>query len=253
MEEQFGKETLVKEMPKLTPEGEAWFSPTGPVETAEQLSAGLLHLINNKMVTVQGYLEFGMIELPENQVKKDFRLSLESAKDITRIMKKLKELNDACQIDNYSFSRGKTDELIKAAGKFMPEGEDSLKIEFSGEKRLLADKRKFSYALACLFTNSLEAGASQVEVGVREEEGKTVVEITDNGEGVKLPKEDMFGLKFSTKTVNGGLQVLSTGLFVAKTVVLAHGGSIEIGNRKDLGEEASGTRVTIKLPSVDGF
>ncbi|MBU2577657.1 HAMP domain-containing histidine kinase [Patescibacteria group bacterium] len=253
MEEEFGKETLVKERPKLTPEGEAWFSSTGPAEIARQLSGGMLHLLNNKLIPVQGYLELGLLDLPKDvsgKARRDFQTSHEGVRNIVGTLKKVEGLNGVCRIEEYKFLETSANAIVKEAGKFLPDGKEPLKIEISGENGLYVDKENFSFALAGLFTNSLEAGASKVEVGVSKEGGENILEITDNGEGISLSEEEMFGLKSSTREENGGLQLLSTGLFIAKTVVLACGGSIEVHNRKDLGEEESGARVSIRLPAV---
>ena len=93
-----------------------------------------------------------------------------------------------------------------------------------------------------LVTNAVEAisGAGTVTVRTCTESGWAVLSVTDTGRG--MPKDflqrDLFAPFRSTKSGGWGI-----GLYQARSIVEAHGGSIEVAS-----EEGKGTAFRIKLP-----
>lgn len=104
-----------------------------------------------------------------------------------------------------------------------------------------ADAEKMGQAFAHIITNAREAMDQGGILRVRTTQNKQVVEVwfQDNGKGIlKKDAERLFEPYFSTHRKGGGL-----GLPMCNTIVLAHGGNIDI-----VSEPGKGTNVRIIMP-----
>ncbi len=111
----------------------------------------------------------------------------------------------------------------------------------NGSAVVVGDAEQLRQAFLNLVRNAIEAveTGGRVELDVRAEEGRVVVEIRDDGCGIPDEvRERMFEPFFSRKPQGTGL-----GLPLAQQVVMEHGGRIECDSR--VGE---GTRFTVSLP-----
>ncbi len=102
----------------------------------------------------------------------------------------------------------------------------------------MAQKDEMRDVLLNVFENARLAGARQVEITVRDEEGRVTIETVDDGAGIApavLPR--IFEPHFSTRTTGSGL-----GLAVSRRLIEAWGGEIAITS-----EQGRGTRVLIVL------
>jgi signal transduction histidine kinase len=120
-------------------------------------------------------------------------------------------------------------------------GDRVVKWQLRGADRpvwAMAHKDEMRDVLLNVFENARLAGARQVEITVRDEEGRVTIETVDNGAGIPpavLPR--IFEPHFSTRTTGSGL-----GLAVSRRLIEAWGGEIAITS-----EEGKGTRVLIVL------
>jgi signal transduction histidine kinase len=102
----------------------------------------------------------------------------------------------------------------------------------------MARKDEMRDVLLNVFENARLAGARRVDVVLREEDRRVIVETVDDGAGIPpavLPR--IFEPHFSTRTTGSGL-----GLAVSRRLIEAWGGEIGITS-----EEGKATRVLIVL------
>ena len=106
----------------------------------------------------------------------------------------------------------------------------------------MAQKDEMRDVLLNVFENARLAGARRVDVVLREEDRRVMIETVDDGAGIPpgvLPR--IFEPHFSTRTTGSGL-----GLAVSRRLIEAWGGEIGITT-----EEGRGTRVLIVLQRAD--
>ncbi len=107
------------------------------------------------------------------------------------------------------------------------------------------DRDQLYHAFSNIIINALQAmpGGGKVDLNcsyIENPDGRVIVEIADNGPGIKkdiLPK--LFKPFFSTKSGGTGL-----GLVIARNIIKDHGGTIEIDSA-----EGKGTKFTVSLPA----
>jgi len=120
-------------------------------------------------------------------------------------------------------------------------GDRNVKWQLRGAERsvwAMARKDEMRDVLLNVFENARLARARQVDIVLREDEGRVTIETRDNGTGISakvLPR--IFEPHFSTRTTGSGL-----GLAVSRRLIEAWGGEIAITS-----EEGKGTRVMIVL------
>jgi signal transduction histidine kinase len=104
-----------------------------------------------------------------------------------------------------------------------------------------ADKPRLVQVISNLLSNSIKfTKEGMISVNLEKKENQAVVAVKDTGHGISadiLPK--LFS-KFTTKSEQG----VGLGLFICKTIVEAHGGTIWAENNK----EGKGATFTFRLP-----
>jgi signal transduction histidine kinase len=106
----------------------------------------------------------------------------------------------------------------------------------------LVDPQLLKGAILNILINAMEASAETGSIDVRmgESDGRFIVTIADNGEGIPSHIiERVFDPYFSTKSSGTGL-----GLSLTKTIIEKHGGEISLES-----QEGCGTTVTIGIPT----
>ena len=112
------------------------------------------------------------------------------------------------------------------------------------------DKVHMSNAINNLLSNSVKYGFPPCKIGIelKEDKGKLVLSLWDNGPGIK--KEDLKhifekfyrGFEPKQRVIKG----LGLGLYYVKQIVEAHGGTIHVSSTP-----GKGTRFTIQIPTED--
>lgn len=133
------------------------------------------------------------------------------------------------------------EDALSALGQKLTAKEVQPILHRSPLPKVAADPLWMEQALLAIFTNAIEASARGGRIFIKSgaDAAFVSVSITDGGRGVPRALQDrVFDPYFSTKSEGIGL-----GLTVAKKIVEAHGGSIELDS-----DEGQGTTVTIRLP-----
>jgi signal transduction histidine kinase len=106
---------------------------------------------------------------------------------------------------------------------------------------LWADPDKLAQVVGNLVENALRHGSGMVDIRVSADGECATVEVTDEGAGINREALPRIFTKFWHDAKRGGTGL---GLFIAKGIVEAHGGTIEAGN-----SERGGAVVRFRLPA----
>ncbi|WP_441285788.1 trifunctional serine/threonine-protein kinase/ATP-binding protein/sensor histidine kinase [Sorangium sp. KYC3313] len=191
----------------------------------------------------------------ENQEALDAALSL-VFKATTRVLTITKAILDFSRITGgeRSWERISLNELIDSALIDFREttGGSSISVQadIAGTISIVADPTQCYSVLQNLLNNARDAiversgrgGAGLIEISAREEAGACVLQVTDDGVGIReadLP--NIFESFYSTKPATG----TGLGLAVVKRIIDASRGTIEVQS-----EWGKGTRFTVTLPTA---
>jgi two-component system OmpR family sensor kinase len=124
-------------------------------------------------------------------------------------------------------------------------------IQFSPANRsirLTGDPGRLGQVMLNLLTNAIEHAprTATIDVAVRKVGRIAEVEVRDHGDGI--PADSLSGLFQAYARIGQGRRSgLGLGLFVAREIVTAHGGSIDVAS-----VPGTGTTITVRLPVSAG-
>jgi len=191
------------------------------------MSAEGLQLVAHELrspVAALAALAGAAAELPAGERPRALALAIAAAQDIERI------LTDA---EPGSLRREQFD-LAALVGELRA---DDVDVSVAGRPLVEGDPTRLRQLLANLVENGLRHGSS-VTIRVGERDGAVVVDVADDGPGID-PAVDVFARGVSGAGSSG------LGLWVARTIAEAHGGSLELGP-----EPGPGARFRLSLPSA---
>jgi two-component system, OmpR family, sensor histidine kinase BaeS len=217
---------------------------------SRQTSLDIAHELRTPLTTIQGNLEAmidGVMELDQHRVK----ILHEEVLRINRLVDDLGKLS-LYERDSFVLNKTKFDisnlisQIVKSFESDFTKA--NKKILFSSESiRINADKDKISQVIINLISNGLKytLAGDVVEVILKKQDDYAQITIKDNGIGIA--KEDLaniferfYRVDKSRSRLSGGSGI---GLTIAKSIVKAHGGSIEVQS-----ELEKGCKFFVKIP-----
>lgn len=216
----------------------------------KRLTADVAHELRTPLATLQSHMEAMIDGIWEPDVQR-----LKSChEEIMRINRMVGDLEKLARYESDNLILTKTDfdvsELIRHIirnfeNDFAAKG---IEIRFTGGREFItADRDKISQVVVNLLSNALKytSPGGMVQVSVEGAEDVTKIAVRDNGAGI--PPEDLphiferfYRADKSRNRLTGGAGI---GLTIAKAIVDAHKGSIQVKSKA-----GEGTEFTITLP-----
>lgn len=150
---------------------------------------------------------------------------------------------------SYSFTDVDLGRLVKDAVATASVGQDEVRVraDVAGSVPVVrGDRERLRQVLTNLIDNAVKysPAGDEVTVIIRPENGVVRVEVTDNGPGIPRDQQRLIFEKFGRADVPGGSKPgTGLGLFIARSIVEAHGGTLDVRSRP-----ASGATFELTLP-----
>ena len=236
--------------------------------TLGELAAGIAHNLRSPLAVVKGIPEMILSELEKQTlsvVKKDGKpvhAEAEMKENMELITKSLEKvfsiidsILDLSRTEKGNFKPVAISEAVEDARTLLLHKLREKEIRWSDKTAsftLFGNKTMLTQIFLNLFTNSIEAIASRttaesgsIEVACAKREDRTVIQVVDNGAGVK--EEDLERIFEPFYTHSGKANGTGIGLSITRRMVTLHGGSI-----KALRRPGGGMIMEIVLPSRAG-
>jgi two-component system sensor histidine kinase HydH len=211
------------------------------------LTTGLIHELNNPLNAILMNAELGLLRLQKSVDPAELVGILQKiGQEAKRGGALTRGVAEFAKADHYAPNgsadlNGLVEEARKLAQVVLRRNAVQLNREPDPELPELAlNSTALVQALAHLFHNAAEAGASRIRVITQSQEGKVTVSVLDNGAGIRsehLPL--IFTPFFTTRQAQGKIGL---GLSLARRIVADHGGTIEAHS------VPGDTRLVISLP-----
>jgi signal transduction histidine kinase len=152
---------------------------------------------------------------------------------------------------SYTFSDVDLGRLVEDAVATASLGQDEVRVTASVSSSLphiRGDRERLRQVLANLIENAVKYSASGEEVQVRAQpdDGKVRISVVDRGPGIPHDQQRLIFEKFGRAEVAGGSKPgTGLGLFIARSIAEAHGGSIDVRSSPD-----EGSTFTLTLPAA---
>ncbi|MDR0518793.1 MAG: HAMP domain-containing protein [Clostridiales Family XIII bacterium] len=207
-----------------------------------QLTTDVSHELRTPLSAVSTHLEM-MIDGVWEPTKERLQSCFDEIGRITGLVEEIEKLGQI-EADNLSLDKSPTD-LLELAGAafhaFESEGaKKGIAMDVSGESSIVpADRDRMRQVLANLLSNAIKYTPQngQVRITVEDTPQSGVLVIEDSGIGIHAEDIPLIFERFyrTDKSRNRGTGGAGIGLTIAKSIVEAHGGSIEVESKPGKG------------------
>jgi signal transduction histidine kinase len=173
--------------------------------------------------------------------------------ETSRLANLIGDVLDTSRIEAGTFSFTFTDidlaELLRdvVAGAELGQDEVRVSAELSGTlPRVRGDRERIRQVIQNLVDNAVKYSSAGGHVRVRAsaDNGRVLVDVQDEGPGIPLADQKLIFEKFGRSTAGGGAKPgTGLGLFIARSIAEAHGGSLEVES-----VPAQGSMFKLELP-----
>ena len=165
--------------------------------------------------------------------------------ETSRLANLIGDVLDTSQIEagtfSFTFSDVDLADLLRDIATAARVGQDEVEVNTqvsSGLPLVRGDRERLRQVLQNLIDNAVKYSPAGGEVTVRAEpiNGRVRVEVMDSGPGILLEDQQLIFEKFGRSATSGGTKPgTGLGLFIARSIAEAHGGSLEVDSEPDRG------------------
>jgi PAS domain S-box-containing protein len=214
-----------------------------------ELVSVVAHELRSPLTSVKGFTATLLAKWERFNDEQKLHMLRTVNSDADRLTRLISELLDVSRIETGRLELRKQvvdlPELVRrdiASRVAAGEAEERFAVSIDGAlDELWADPDKLAQVIGNIVENALRHGGGTVTVAVGTADGCATVQVIDEGDGIKREALPRIFTKFWHDAKRGGTGL---GLFIAKGIVDAHGGSIEAGN-----SDSGGAFVRFRLPA----
>ncbi|MBD3921920.1 ATP-binding protein [Paenibacillus sp. PR3] len=212
-----------------------------------ELAASIAHEVRNPLQVTRGFLQL-ISNKSEDASKPHFSMAIDELDRAATIITDFLTFAKP-ELDNNVTIMDMQQELMAIVTIISPMAAlsgASLQVDLPDKFYVQGNPSKFKQAILNMVKNSIEAIEARengiVRISMREERGKAVIRISDNGEGMEKEQIEKLGEPYySTKTKGTGL-----GLMVTFRIIEVMNGMLEFRS-----EKGKGTEALIRFPIVN--
>src|SRR5438067_7895324 len=163
------------------------------------------------------------------------------ADETNRLAALIGDVLDTSRIEAGTFSYSFTDvdltRLVEDAVATAALGRDAVEVRAAIPEslpRIRGDRERLRQVLANLIDNAVKysPAGDRVDVSVQPENGLVRIVVSDRGPGIPLDQQRLIFEKFGRADVAGGSKPgTGLGLFIARSIAEAHGGTLDVSSR----------------------
>ncbi len=221
--------------------------------TAAELITMLAHDLRAPLVPLQGYL--GMLQQTAERAGQDqyLQYATRAQRSVTRLERMLSDLLDTTRLEQGIFALTlepvNLAALVAETADLLRSPTATIKVRTPGVLTAMADAPRLRQVLANLLSNALrfspEGMPVMVEVSSERREDATwaVITVQDAGPGIA---PDLLPRLFTRFASAGGNKGLGLGLYLARGIAVAHGGTLTVDSTP-----GKGARFRLALPLVE--
>jgi len=219
------------------------------LSTIGLMVSGVAHELNNPLTGICGYAEMLMQDdRLSNDLKTTLGLMYSEGERATRIVQNLLSFVRAGdRATDYFDLHATIDSVIDLMGYRLRRGEVAVERDFDpGVGAMFGDRHQLQQVFLNLVNNAIQAMVaegrpSRLRLVTRQGDGEVIVQVVDNGQGIRpTDLAHIFDPFFTTKAEGEGTGL---GLSISRAAVEAHGGRIAVESRV-----AEGTTFTLWIP-----
>lgn len=203
--------------------------------TAEDVTTVLAHDLGNHLTPLQGHIDILRRTAQREGQSSYLATANQALAALGRIGQLIGDLLDAARLEHGLFALSVADIdlvlLIKDVAQRHDGTENSLRLQLPNELVVQADASRLSQALENLVSNAIrhspESGTVSISLSAQTREHRDwgVVEVRDEGPGIPT---DIAHTLFSRFSKGSGSQGLGLGLYLARGIAEAHGGTLTV-------------------------
>ena len=172
--------------------------------------------------------------------------------ETTRLASLIGDVLDTSRIEagtfSYSFADLDVAELVEESVASAAMGQDEVSLESAIKRplpRIRGDRARLRQVVGNLLDNAVKysAAGDAVEIAASALNGRVVVEVHDRGPGIPREQQRLIFEKFGRATGGTAKPGTGLGLFIARSIAEAHGGTLEVQSLP-----GQGATFTLELP-----
>jgi signal transduction histidine kinase len=171
--------------------------------------------------------------------------------ETSRLANLIGDVLDTSRIEAGTFSYSFTDvdlaELLRDVVAAAEVGQDEVRVraEVGTLPRVRGDRERLRQVIQNLVDNAVKysSAGGEVRVSAGTENGRIRVDVRDEGPGIPVEDQALIFEKFGRSTAGGAKPGTGLGLFIARSIVEAHGGSLGVASSGE-----AGSVFTVALP-----
>lgn len=189
------------------------------------MSAGLAHELKNPIMSINLILESMALETSSDpQFQEDYKMIKSQADKLVYRINEFLEYSKPVKIEKTKFSLFDLTSRIKQQSYLENLTDIDIKFDISLNASVFSDKEKLIQLCQIMLHNSIEAGATEAQIGMSLADDNLEIIYSDNGKGfIDVDVSKMLLPFYTTKKDGVGL-----GLAICKTILDALNGQIEI-------------------------